>query len=64
MQDDERKVATFCPRCGKPLVWTARLVPNGDALELTGYSCYCVLTGDEWDDLTDEAAAILAGEEG
>jgi hypothetical protein len=64
MADEPRQVTTFCPRCGQPLVWSARDEPNDHALELTGYSCYCVLTTDEWDDLTDEATAILAGEEG
>ena len=48
-----RAVTTRCPRRGRPLVWSATPSPSGDALDLTGYSCYCVLTAAEWDDLTD-----------
>lgn len=63
MQDDERKVTTFCPRCGQPIVWSVTPCPagarGGEQLEVTGYACYCPLDEDEWDDLADEAGDAL-----
>ena len=67
MVDDEGRVTTFCPRCGKPMVWARRRVPSGqgtgmDALEVVAWGCFCQLTDDEWGDLADEADEVLGGE--
>jgi hypothetical protein len=63
MQEDERKVTTFCPHCGKPIVWSVRPTARGEQLEVTGYSCYCALNDDEWADLADEAVLALEADE-
>jgi hypothetical protein len=59
MQEDDRTVTTFCPRCGKPIVWTVTPFAGGEQLEVTGYACHCPLSDDEWDDLADEAGDAL-----
>ena len=59
MQDQPREVTTFCPRCGKPIVWSVQPFAGGEQLEVTGYACHCPLDDDEWDDLTEEAADAL-----
>ena len=58
--DDDRKVTTFCPRCGKPLVWRATgLGDDARSLEVVGYACYCPLTAEEWADLADQVGEAL-----
>ena len=60
MHDDERTVTTFCPRCGKPIVWSGTDV-NQDTmqLEVAGWSCHCPLSDEEWGALGAEAAEAL-----
>lgn len=59
MPEDER-VTTFCPRCGKPIVWerhpTSR---NTDELVIVGWLCFCGLDDDEWAELSEQAAAAF-----
>ncbi len=65
MADDEGRVTTFCPRCGKPIVWGIFTRGGVEALEVVAWGCFCQLTDDEWGDLGDEAdEALLAREEG
>ena len=59
MQDDERKVTTFCPRCGQPIVWSVQAFDGGEQLEVSGYACHCPLTEEEWDDLANDAGDAL-----
>ena len=59
MRDEPDRVTTFCPRCGKPIVWSARPVEGGEALEVAAWSCSCPLTDDEWVDLAAEAGEAL-----
>ena len=57
--DAPREVTTWCPRCGRPIVWSVTPFPGGEQLEVTGYACRCPLGDDEWDDLADEAGDAL-----
>ena len=59
MADGPRTVTTFCPRCGKPIVWSVTPFPGGEQLEVTGYACHCPLSDEEWDDLADDAGEAL-----
>jgi hypothetical protein len=60
MLDDESKVTTFCPRCGKPIVWQGTDA-GADTLrmEVAGWSCHCPLSDEDWGALGAEAAEAL-----
>ncbi len=63
MQDDAREVTTFCPHCGRPIVWSVTPVPGGGVqLEVTAFACHCPLSDEEWDGLSDQAMEILEEE--
>ena len=36
MADDEDRVTTLCPRCGKPIVWSVQPFDDGEQLEVSG----------------------------
>ena len=64
MRDGAREVTTFCPRCGRPIVWSVARVPFGADMEVAGRACQCPLSDDEWDDLAEQAEAVLEGRTG
>jgi hypothetical protein len=56
----DHTVPTCCPRCGKPITWRATNLPDEVLqLEVSGWSCHCPLSEEEWDDLADEAGDAL-----
>jgi hypothetical protein len=60
MPDDDRQVTTFCPRCGKPIVWRGTDAGEGALqMEVSGWSCHCPLSDEEWGVLGEEAAETL-----
>ena len=59
MPDDTREVTTFCPRCGRPIVWSVRPFEGGEQLEVSAFACHCALRDDEWDGLADAAGDAL-----
>ena len=60
---DEPRATTLCPRCGRPIVWSATSVPGGGVqLEVTAFACHCPLSEEEWDDLADRVGEILEEE--
>ena len=63
MQEEQRTVTTFCPQCGKPIIWSVQAFPGGEQLEVSGWVCFCQLSDDEWDDLGSEAVAALEAQE-
>ena len=53
MPGEAREVTTFCPRCGKPIVWSVARVPAGGAqLAVTAFACRCSLRDEEWENVT------------
>ena len=62
---DEDRVTTFCPRCGKPIIWQRTVTgPDSDELKVVGWACFCALDDDEWADLSEQAADAFDGREG
>jgi hypothetical protein len=58
--EDDRKVTTFCPRCGKPIGWRGTYVGQDTLqLEVSGWSCHCPLSDEDWGALGADAAAAL-----
>jgi hypothetical protein len=63
MREEPRQVTTFCPRCGKPIIWSVPAFADGEQLEVSGWVCFCPLSDDEWDELGSEAVAALEAQE-
>ena len=61
MPDESRAVTTFCPRCGRPIVWSVQPFEGGEQLEVAAFACPCPLSDDEWDDLAARRAATGRG---
>ena len=58
--EESRQVTTFCPRCGRPIVWSVTPVAGGgEQLEVSAFACHCPLSEEEWDDLADAAGDAL-----
>ena len=57
MADDER-IATPCPRCGRPIEWAAYTRGGVEALEVAHQDCACQLTRDQWADLAEQAERV------
>ena len=62
MQDEPREMTTFCPRCGRPIVWSVRPFEGGEQLEVSAFACHCPLSEEEWDDLADRVGEVLEEE--
>jgi hypothetical protein len=61
--EDDRKVTTFCPRCGMPIVWAVWLARAAVELEIAARNCDCALTDAELATLEDALVEAL-GERG
>ncbi len=59
MRDEPRQATTFCPRCGKPIVWARRPRAGSAPLAIVHWECYCNLTDREWAALGLKAAMAL-----
>jgi hypothetical protein len=61
MAEDIRLVTVGCPRCGRPFVLAVGALGVGYELDVDEFSCECELGEDEWEEMCDQAIAIMEG---